>query len=124
MGTRYTLWYTISSLCKLRRNFGSLPSDVVARLKVRNILHMRGRRGGVNRGENIPIVKSLKRKTSKVHKKSPYKHLEVARKWYDLPSLLLSNVTSLNNKLHELTMTVEQYKSDIVVITEAWQIIP
>lgn len=44
--------------------------------------------------------------------------------WYSLPSFLLSNVTSLANKVDELTVTVREESADIVAITEAWQIVP
>lgn len=41
-----------------------------------------------------------------------------------MPSVLLSNVTSLNNKLDEVKTTVKSVNPDIVAISEAWQVIP
>ncbi|KAK8371873.1 hypothetical protein O3P69_011860 [Scylla paramamosain] len=40
------------------------------------------------------------------------------------PSLLLINATSLAKKMDELIVTVSSTFADIVVVTEAWQIVP
>ena len=43
--------------------------------------------------------------------------------WYDLPSLFLSNVTSLNNKFDEFVTTVKSVSADVVAVTKAWQVV-
>ncbi len=73
--------------------------------------------------KKIPVI-SLKRKAPIPRPVKPYKHFEIPRLWYNLPSLLLSNVTSLNNKLDEVTTTIKSVNPDIVTITEAWQVTP
>lgn len=42
----------------------------------------------------------------------------MSRQWYDLPTLLLTNVTSLNNKLKEVITTVRSTKADVVAVTD------
>ena len=71
----------------------------------------------------IKVITSTVRKGRKVEERE-YKHFEVPRVWYSLPSLLLSNVTSLANKMDELIVSVRSNCADIVAITEAWQITP
>ena len=51
-------------------------------------------------------------------------YIEVPCIWYRLPSFLLSNVTTLANKVDELTVTVCVASACIVAITEVWQIVP
>lgn len=71
----------------------------------------------------IRVIQPTVRKERKVEKRE-YKHFEVPRVWYSLPSFLLSNVTSLTNKMDELIVSVRSNCADIVAITEAWQIVP
>ena len=71
----------------------------------------------------IKVVTPSIRKCRQVEERE-YKHFEVPRVWYSLPSLLLSNVTSLTNKMDELIVTVSSTGADIVAVTEAWQIVP
>ncbi len=71
----------------------------------------------------IKVVTSSAREDRRVEKKE-YKHIEVPRMWYSLPSLLLFNATSLANKMDELIVTVSSTCADIVAVTEAWQIVP
>ena len=71
----------------------------------------------------IKTVTSTIRRVRQVERRE-YKHVEVPRVWYSLPSLLLSNVTSLSNKMDELIVSVRSTCADIVAITEAWQIVP
>lgn len=47
---------------------------------------------------------------------------EVSRKWYNHPSLLLSNATSLSNKMEEVTETVRTKGCDVMAITD-WPLI-
>lgn len=49
---------------------------------------------------------------------------DVLRLWCDLPYLLVSSVTSLNNKLEEVITDVYSYNLDVAAITEAWHITP
>ncbi len=53
-----------------------------------------------------------------------YRHTELPRQWYDLPTLLLSSVASLSNKLDEVITTFKSTSADVVAVTEAWQIVP
>ena len=71
----------------------------------------------------IKAVTSISRRVRQVEMRE-YTHVEVPRVWYSLPSLLLSNVTSLSNKMDELIVSVSSTCADIVAITEAWQIVP
>lgn len=72
---------------------------------------------------NIPVI-ITKVSLNKPVVEKEYKHFEVPRAWDSLPSLLLSNVTSLSNKIEELMVTVRSTGAGVVVITEAWQIAP
>ncbi len=116
--------YSLSSLYKLRSCCGYPPSHIIPRLKQLNIFHSRGRRGGRNVIRKIPVIKPRKRTPNQPTEKKTYNHVQVPRIWYDLPSLLLSNVTSLANKLDEVIVTVKEFNCDIVAITECWQIVP
>ena len=72
---------------------------------------------------SIPVITSLKRKNKPAEMRE-YKHFEVSRTWYSLPSLLLSNVTSLAKKVDEVIVTVRSTCADVLAITEAWEIVP
>lgn len=54
----------------------------------------------------------------------PYCHHEVPRQFYNLAALLLSNVTSLPNKMEEVTIIARSVNSGVIAITEAWQLNP
>ena len=118
-----TLQYRPSELFKYKRGSGYPPSDVIERLKDLKLFHSRGSRGGRGSVRSIPVHTSA-RKEPREKSVRGYKHIEVPRSWYSLPSLLLSNVTSLANKVDELIVTVREASADIVAITEAWQIVP
>lgn len=96
----------------------------MTQLKELSLLRYRGCRGGKKSAKKISVINTGRRKSRKTPNNCNYKHLEVARKWYDLPSLLLSNVTSLNNKLDEFIVTVDECNCDVAAITECWQITP
>lgn len=51
------------------------------------------------------------------------RHVKMPRVWYSFPSLLLSNVTSLINKMEDLIVSVRSTCADNATITEAWQIV-
>ncbi len=93
------------------------------RLKELRLFRNRGKRAGKQVNKCIPVIIS-QRKQSKPPQIKEYKHVEVPRLWYDLPSLFLSNVTSLNNKMEELKVTAASTSADIIAVTEAWQMIP
>ena len=115
--------YVPHQLYKLRSGCGYPPSYVIEKLKTCGIYHSRGRRAGRRIKRPIPIVVS-KPKDKQPAQPKPYKHFEVPRLQYKLPSLLLSNVTSLNNKMDEVITTVRELNPGIVACTEAWQIVP
>ena len=71
----------------------------------------------------MPVLTS-KRKEKENTEPRPRNISEVPRVWYNLPSLLLSNVTSLTNKMEEVTEAVRTTNCDVMAITEAWQIVP
>lgn len=71
----------------------------------------------------MPEITTTRRRTIPQQVKE-YKHYEVLRQWYELPTVLLSNVTSLTNKLEEVITASKSTSADIVEMTEAWQIIP
>ena len=71
----------------------------------------------------IKVITTSDRK-ERIMEAKEYKHFEVPRLWYSLPSLLMSNVTSLANKMDELIASVRTHCPDIVAITETWQIVP
>ncbi len=73
--------------------------------------------------KTIPVIHRNKKQALPKPVK-PYKHVEIPRVWYNLPSVLLSNVQSLNNKVDEVITTVKTVNPDIVAITEAWQVAP
>ena len=115
--------YTTHRIYDLRPGTGYPAPDVLARLKSCGVFRNRGCRGGRRVTKTIPIIQ-CKRIVPKPKSNKQYKHFEIPRLWYNLPSVLLSNVTSLNNKLDEVITTVKSVNPDIVAITEAWQVVP
>jgi len=115
--------YRLSELFRLKRGSGYPPVNIIQRLKTLKLFHNRGRRGGSQVVRSIPVItshnKEIKPKQTREHKR-----LEVPQKWYSLPSLLLSNITSLTNKVDEVIATAQSTSADVVAITEAWQITP
>ncbi|XP_076033182.1 uncharacterized protein LOC143020617 [Oratosquilla oratoria] len=85
----------------------------------------RGRRGGSKITRTVPVITN-KRSATKKRKVEPRQRIlnEVPRVWYSLPSIILSNVTSLANKMEEVIELVRSTGCDVMAITEAWQIIP
>ena len=117
--------YRLSELYKMKHGCGYPSSAVIQRLKEMELFHNRGRRGGTNIRKTVPVIVSKKKATvRKEVEPRPRKLLVVPRVWYHLPSLLLSNVTSLTNKMEEVTELVRTTGCDMMAITEAWQIIP
>ena len=115
--------YEREYLLRHRRGSGYPPPSVIQCLKSLNLFRNRGSRGGKSVVRPIRAVTSNIRRVRQVEKRE-YKYVEVPRVWYSLPSLLLSNVTSLSNKMDELIVSVRSTCADIVAITEAWQIVP
>lgn len=115
--------YPVALLRHLRRGCGYPAANTIQRLKELKLFRNRSKRQGRSVAKRIPIAvrKKIPQKTITV---KPYKHKEVPRLWYQLPSLFLSNVTSLSNKFDEVSVIVETTNVDIVAITEAWQIAP
>lgn len=74
-------------------------------------------RGGKNKVHPIPVHTATMR-NQKVKVAREYNYIEVLRVWYSLPSFLLSNFTSLPNRVDELTVTVCAVSADTVVITK------
>ena len=72
----------------------------------------------------IPVIITSRKKSTKPKVTREYKHFEVPRTWYNLPSFLLSNVPSLRNKMDEVIETVRSTCADLVAITEVWQMVP
>ena len=72
---------------------------------------------------HIPVSIISRKKSTKSKVTREYKHFGVPRTWYNLLSLLLSNVTSLGNKMDEVIVRVRSTCADIVTITEAWEIV-
>lgn len=117
--------FATSALYQLKRGCGYPPPDVIARLKTFGLFRNRSQRRGTCAQRIIPVIAANKSETGKKPAPSkPYKHFEVPRVWYDLPSLFMSNVTSLCNKFDEVVTTVKTVSADVVAITEAWQIVP
>ncbi|XP_076039158.1 uncharacterized protein LOC143024257 [Oratosquilla oratoria] len=100
-------------------------SSVIQRLKDMKLFRSRGRRGGRKITRIVPVITTTtSAKNRKKVKPRSRIHSEVPRVWYSLPSLLLSNVTSLTNKMEEVIETVRSTGCDMMAITEAWQIVP
>ncbi|XP_063880642.1 uncharacterized protein LOC135111371 isoform X2 [Scylla paramamosain] len=95
---------------------------LISRVKDKAIEDNRGSRGGKSVMRPIKVVTSSAREDCRVEKRE-YKHFEVPRVWYSLPSLLF-NATSLANKMDKLIVMVRSTCVDIVAVTEAWQIVP
>ena len=88
-------------------------------LKRLNLFHSRGSRGGRSSVRSIPVHSADNRRQKKVKEARVATYIEVLHVWYSLPSFLLSNVTSLANKVNEQTVTVLTASADIVAITKA-----
>ena len=117
------LTYRRSDLIRRRQGNGYPPLDTILRLKDLKLFRNRSRRGGKNVSRPIKVITTGTRKQRPVEVKE-YRHVEVPRLWYDLPSLFMSNVTSLANKMDELIISVQSTCADLVAITECWQIVP
>ncbi len=120
------LRYRPTDLYKLKSSGHALPPHTIIRLKQLGIFHFRGCRGGRRTSRNITTRRTVSNKRRKHTPVQPRLHnlVEVPRLWYSLPSLLLSNVTSLCNKVEEVSVTMRAVDAGIVAITEAWQIVP
>ena len=93
---------------------------MIEQLKSFNLFHSRGSRGGRSSVRSIPVHSADNRRKQKVKEaRVSTLYMEVPRVWYSSPSFLLSNVTSLANKVDELTVTMRAASTDIVAITEA-----
>ena len=114
-------YYSCRLLHSLRRGAGYPPPGAINLLKTQNLFRNRGARAGRCTQRPIKIITSARDGYFKQEKK-PYKHFEVPRLWYELPTVLMSNVTSLNNKLDEVITSVLSIKADVVAITEPWQV--
>ena len=108
---------------QLRRGNGYPPSDVCLKLKELNLFHVRSKKKSRNSPKSIETVITTRRRRKCPTVRSLHIS-EVPRLWYSLPTLLLSNVTSLSNKLEELTVMARSNCAEVLAITEAWQIIP
>lgn len=122
------LKYLIRDLFKFKTRACLPATNIVTRLKELGIFHYRGKRGGRNTNKKIPTLNNRKpqpRKTADCKERlTPTNIIEVPRLWYSFPSLFLSNVTSLTNKLDELITTVQELNVDVTAITETWQVSP
>ena len=93
-------------------------------LESMNLFHSRGPRAGRSSVRSIPVHSADNRRKQKVKEARVTTFIEVLRVLHSLPSLLLLNLTSLANKVDELTVTMRAASADIVAITEARQIVP
>ncbi|MPC74709.1 hypothetical protein E2C01_069083 [Portunus trituberculatus] len=119
-----TYRYECDYLLRHRRGAGYPPSNTIQYLKTLKLFQNQGSRGG--RSVVRPIKVTVTDRSGQTWQAEARKHtrVETPRQWFNLPSLLLSNVTSLTNKMDELIVTVRSTRADIVAITEAWQIVP
>ncbi|KAK3860170.1 hypothetical protein Pcinc_033764 [Petrolisthes cinctipes] len=121
----FRLMYAFSEMVKLRKNCGPPSSVIIQKLKTHNILHSRGRRAGQGLARQIKVIKtSPNRKTNKPTANKLHCHFEIPTVRYNLPSVFLSNVTSLSNKIDELSTVITDSSPGIIAITEAWQFLP
>lgn len=118
-----TLRYSRTDLYRLRRSSAYPQVSVIQKLKELQLFRNRSAKKNKRVLQNIPVI-TIARRKAKPQQTKKLKHFEVPRLWYDLPSLLLSNVTSLSNKLDEVITTIKSTNADVVAITEAWQIVP
>ncbi len=116
---------TISAMYQMKRGCGYPPPDVIVRLKTLGLFKNRSQRRGKCAHSTIPVITTNKPGTEvKSATRKPYTHIEIPQLWYGLPSLFMSNVTSLCNKFDEVVTTVKEVNADVIAITEAWQIVP
>lgn len=108
----------------MRRRSGYTDTSVTGQLKCSSLLHGRS-------CKEDHVQKSIKVISGQVEPdEAPpgrlYQRFEIPRLWFGLglPLLLLTNVTSMSNKIDELVTTVRSVKAGAVAITEARQIIP
>ena len=113
--------YSLAQLYRLKKGNGYPEGSVCEKLKSLGIFHARSK--NKNRPKHIPTIVTTRRNSKPLAPK-PYKHFEVPRVWYNLPTMLLSNVTSLPNKLEEVTITARSDNCGVIAITEAWQLNP
>lgn len=125
--------YNESELMLLRNNVTTsrvqLPQEVsinIDRLGIARIdqhRRMRGRRGGSHMRRHITVVKPIPRRK---HLPIPSRKANVIqlirsdRRKEHFPSILLTNIRSMNNKLDELYATVQVNQADLVAVTETW----
>ena len=118
-----TVTYSRAALYTLRKGCGYPDSDVIVKLKEQKLFHARSRKKCRKNPKIIETVITTRRRRKCPIASSSYIQ-EIPRLWYSLPTLLLSNVTSLSNKIEELTVTARTVNAGVLAITEAWQIIP
>ena len=127
------LKYGRGSLMNLRRGSGYPPSDIIQRLKNLDLFRNRGTRAGKDIRRPIKVITTSVRKERPQPKLKEYQqipapkplcHLEVPTLRYSFPTVLLSNVTSLSNKIDEVHTAITTHRPGLVAITEAWQIDP
>ena len=116
--------YSLAQLYSLKNGNGYPEGSVCEKLKALNLFHARSRKKTRPAINNIETIISTKRRNRQPPLTRPPNVKEVPRVWFDLPTLLLSNVTSLANKIDELTVTTKSSGPDIVAVTEEWQITP
>ena len=119
-----SLKYSLTALYKLKRGCGYPDSAVIVKLKELNIFHARSRRKK-RTPKPIPTIITENRKPKEPSQPPAQNQCtEVPRLWFSLPTLLLSNVTSLPNKLEELSVATRTVNAGVIAITECWQITP
>lgn len=117
------LFYATKTLYRLRRSATYPEVNVTVKLKALHLFRSRSTRQGRSLKKRILVITTSRNKPLPKQDK-PYKYFEVPGLRYALPSLFLSNVTSLNNKLDEVITTSNTINVDVAATTEAWQITP
>ncbi|MPC79925.1 hypothetical protein E2C01_074482 [Portunus trituberculatus] len=119
-----TYRYERDYLLRHRRGAGYPPPNAIQGLKTLKLFRNWGSRGCRSVVRPIKVIVTNRNRQNRQVEARKHTRVEILRQWFNLPSLLLSNVTSLTNKMDELIVTVRSTRADIVAITEAWQIVP
>lgn len=114
--------YSSSALFRLRRSNGHLHNSVTVRMISSCRFDIHG-----HRQDHVQILTKGILSTMRLYNLTPVSFLcqqfEVANLWFNLLTLLLSNVTSLFNKFDEFVTIVISVKVAVVSFTKGWQIV-
>ena len=121
--------YSRRELFALKKHRSLLNPDLVSNLKELGLFRTLGSRGGQNlnydkRNSLIPVVISICARQIRIQKARTRNIMNLKgipkRKFYQIPSVLSTNVRSVTNKINELHQVALLNRIDAICVTESW----